>query len=129
MNWITKQIERLRTWWNNNHRSFERDITNGLINFLAGINRIGDNVIRLIIIGIIVNIIANYFWPEFPERFPVIYGWFDGWLQFGEFAVKAALGGVYSFFTGQWSEFWTEYSNEFHALLQQLGNWLSTLRF
>lgn len=61
-----------------------------------GLDRVSRNVIRLMIIGIILNIVASLY-PEFSERFPIIYGWFDGWLQFGEFEVKAGLGCIYSF--------------------------------
>lgn len=129
MNYIMTQINRFRTWWTNNHAVIEQNVANGFRTFGRGINRIANNVTRLIIIGVIVNVIASYFYPEFPERFPVIYGWFDGWLQFGEFLLKIGLTCIYSFFTGNWSEFWTEYNGALGELMQQFVNWLGTLHF
>ena len=126
MNWL---MTRIRTWWNNNHTNIEHDVEQETRRFVRGINRIADNIARLIIIGVIINVIASYFYPEFLERFPVIYGWFDGWLQLGEFAVKAGFAGIYALFTGHWSEFWAEYSSATTELIQQFVNWLGTLHF
>ena len=92
-------------------------------------DRISGNIGRLILMGVIVNVIASYFYPEFPERFPIIYGWFDGWLQLGELALKAGLGGTYAFFTGNFGEFWAEYSNAVNEAIQQFYNWLSLIQF
>ena len=129
MNWLMKQINRIRTWWNNNHTNIEHDVEQGIRRLVRRMNIIVDNSIRLIFIGVIINVIASDFYPEFPERFPVIYGWFDGWLQLGEFAVKAGIAGTYALFTGHWSEFWAEYSSATTELIQQFVNWLGTLHF
>ena len=123
------QINRIKTWWSNNHEPVEQNVEQSVRRLGRGFNRLARNITRLMIIGVILNIVASYFYPEFPERFTIIYGWFDGWLQFGEFAVKAALGGIYSLFTGQWSEFWAEYNEAFQELLQQFTNWLSNIHF
>ena len=125
MNWITTLINHLRNWWSTNHTEVEQ----GIDNFWRGFDRISRNITRLMIIGVILNVIVAYFYPEFPERFPAIYGWFDGWLQLGEFAIKAALNGIYSLFTGHWNEFWTEYNEAFRELWQQFVNWLGTIHF
>ena len=129
MNWFSAQINRIRTWWNNNHEQVEQNVEQGGRRLDRGFNRLARNITRLMIIGVILNVVARYFYPDFPERFPAIYGWFDGWLQLGEFAVKAALSGIYSLFTGRWSEFWAEYNEAFQELLQQFTNWLGTLHF
>ena len=121
MNLIRQHIQNLRNWWNNNHKNIIPAID-------RGITRIGNNIVRLMAIGIILNIVSVIY-PEFPERFPVIYSWFDGWLQLGEFAIKGSLGIIYSFFTGNLAEFWGEYTSEFNALWQQFVTWLSSLHF
>ena len=79
--------------------------------------------------GVIINVISNYFYPEFANRFPIIYGWFDGWLQLRELALKAGLGGIYAFLTGNFSEFWAEYSSYVKEAIQQFWNWLSLIKF
>ena len=120
---------RIRTWWNNNHEQIEQNLEENIRRLDREINRLIRNTTRLMIIGIILNIIANYFYPDFPERFPVIYGWFDGWLQLGEFAIKTALSGVYSLLTGNWPEFCLEYNVAFKELWQQFVAWLVSISF
>ena len=127
--WLQEQGERIRTWWSTNHVQVEENLQLLLQDLSRGINRVCRNITRLILIGIIINVVASYFYPEFPERFPVIYGWFDGWLQLGEFAVKAVLHGIYSLFTGEWNIFWSEYTEAFHELCQQFVEWLRSLHF
>lgn len=129
MNWLLAQINRIRTWWSNNHEQVEENVEQGVRRLIRGFDRVARNITRLMIIGVILNVVASYFYPDFPERFPVIYGWYAGWLQFGEFAVKAGLNGIYSFFTGHRSEFWNEYNEAFQELLQQFTNWLNTIHF
>jgi predicted PurR-regulated permease PerM len=129
INWLSEQINRIKVWWSNNHERVEQNVEHGARRLGRGFDRIVRNITRLMIIGVILNVVASYFYPDFPEKFPAIYGWFDGWLQFGEFAVNAALNGIYSLFIGQWSEFWTEYNEAFKELVQQFTNWLSTLHF
>lgn len=125
INWLTTHFNNARNWWNNNQQNIAEDIQ--ILG--SGFDRISRNITRLVIIGVIINVISSNFYPEFPERFPAIYGWFDGWLQLGEFALKAALNGIYSLFTGHWSQFWTEYNDAFRELLQQFTNWLSNICF
>ena len=129
MNWLMTQINRIRTWWNNNHATVEQDVLDATRRFARGMDRIVRNIDRLILMGVIVNVIASYFYPEFPERFPIIYGWFDGWLRLGELALKAGLGTIYAVFTGNFSEFWTEYSGAVNEAIQQFLNWLSLIHF
>lgn len=125
MNWLLAQINCVRTWWGNNHEQVEENVEQGIRRMSRGFSMVGRNIARLMIIGVMLIVVDS----DFPERFPVIYGWFDGWLQLGEFAVKATLNGIYSFFTGHWSEFWTEYNEACQELLQQFTNWLNTLHF
>lgn len=129
MNWLMTQINKIRTWWTNNHTAIEQNAVEGTRNICSGLDRITRNIGRLILMGIIINIISNYFYPEFSTRFPIIYGWFDGWLQLGELALKAGLGGIHAFFTGNFSEFWAEYSNAINEAIQQFVNWLSLIHF
>ena len=82
----------------------------------------------LVFIGIILNVIIVIN-PEFSKRFPTIYGWFDGWLQLEEFALKSVLGGFYSLFTGNWHNFWIECREVINMLIKQFITWLSTLSF
>lgn len=111
-------INELRNWWSNNHTNIERMLLNSV-----------EALINLAIIGVIVNIISSAFYPEFPTRFPTIYGWFDGWLQLVELSIKAALGFLYSLFTGNIKDFWGEYTAAFHLQLQNFLNWMSLIRF
>ena len=129
MNWLMTQINRIRTWWNTNHANIEQDVIEGTRRIGRGMDRISRNIGRLILMGVIINVISNYFYPEFATRFPIIYGWFDGWLQLGEIALKAGLGGIYAFFTGNFSEFWSEYSSAVNEAIQQFVNWLSMIHF
>lgn len=115
----------IRNWWRNN----QTNLMESLSDLGSGFERIVINITRLMIIGVVVNIIASYFYPEFPERFPIIYGWFDGWLQLGELALKSAIGAIYSIFTGNFSEFWAEYTASCEEFWSQFVNWLSQIHF
>lgn len=125
MNWFVTQLGRIRDWFVN-HRTEIKSIAG---KFFQWIDRISRNIGRLILMGVIINVISNYFYPEFPTRFPIIYGWFDGWLQLGELAIKAGLGFIYSFFTGNLNEFWSKYSTAVNEAIQQFVNWLSLIHF
>lgn len=118
MNWLFQH--RINTGCNNNKN---------LKQIVRRLSRFASNITTLMIIGVILNVVSSYFYPDFPERFPTIYGWFDGWLQFGEFIFTATLNVIYSFFTGHWSKFWTEYNEAFQELFHQFTNWLNTLHF
>ena len=122
-------INRIRTWWDNNYYQVEQNVVDGVGRFCDGVENLARNIVRWMIIGIILNVIAKYFYPDFPERFPTIYGWFDGCIEFGEFMFKVALRGIYSIFTGHWSEFWTDYTETVQNLLQQFTNWITTIHF
>ena len=89
--------------------------------------RIGINSEKLLLWGIFINVLANFFYPEFSEKFPAINGWFDGWLQLGEFAVRSAIKFVYSLFTGHFIEFWKDSSETVSLLWQQFVNWMAAL--
>lgn len=124
MVWISAMVNNVRNWWNT-HRT---DIARARRDFWRGFDRLSRNITRLIVIGVLVNIVASLY-PEFPERFPVIYGWFDGWLQFGEFLFKVALGSLYAIFTGNFGEFWVEYGEALKELAHQFTNWMATIHF
>jgi len=107
MNWLW--INQIRNWWSDNHT-----VSNGI----RIIRRIGNNIFRLMLIVILID----YFYTAFPERFQTIYGWFDEWLQFGEFSIRTTIQLMFPPFTSQSIEFWAEYN-------EAVFNWLSTLHF
>lgn len=121
IHWLFAKIDNFRTWCSIHH-------TNVATNFWNCFDAISRNLISFAVIGIILNIVAIHY-PALPYRFPAIYGWFDGWLQLGEFTLKVALDFIYSLFTGNFYEFWSEYTVAFQELLNQFINWLSTLHF
>lgn len=125
MNWMKPQINR----WNNNHATARLAMADETRRTFRRMDRIAGNIGRLILMGLIVNVIGSYFYPEFPERFPVIYGWFDGWLQLGELALKAGLGSTYAIITGNFGEFWVEYRKAVNEAIRQFYNWLSLIHF
>jgi hypothetical protein len=127
--WVIGIFNNVRNWWNNNHQQVQQDARQAFRRLDRWFGRLGRNIFRLMVIGVILNVIASYLYPEFPKRFPIIYGYFDGWLQFGEFAIKAALGGLYAFFTGNFSKFWAEYNAAFHELLHQFTQWMAMIHF
>lgn len=129
MNWLFELINHARTWWSNNHERVMYNVKQAFRRLGEFMDKLTRNIIRLMIIGIILNVIANYFWPDFPEKFPAIYGWFDCWLQFGEFAFRTALNGISALFTGHWSEFFIGFKVAFQELLHQFGIWFSSLGF
>ena len=129
MNWFMTQINRIRTWWKNNHTTIENNVIEGIRKIGKGVIKIFQNIDKLIIIGVIINVISNYFYPEFSTRFPIIYEWFDGWLQLGEFLLKAGLRGIYALFTGNFSEFWAEFIIFVKEAFHQFLNWLSLINF
>lgn len=114
-----------RSWWNGNSQKVEE----AFCKFDVWLNRLARNINRQIFIGIIINVISNYFYPEFKERFPIIYGWYDGLLQFGEFILKTFLSGIYSLFTGNITEFIPAFNETLWELWQQFVNWLSMIQF
>lgn len=123
--WFSTQFNRIKTWWSNNHVQIKQNVQKlGKCS-----NKLGKIISRFMIIGIILNVITRFFYPEFPERFPTIYGWFDGWLQFGEFIFKTAFGGIYSLFSGHLSEFSAKFFEALQALWHQFTNWLSSISF
>ena len=123
--WIQNIVNQARNSWINRNITVE-DIIYGVIDIL---DRIFANATRLMVIGFIINIVTAHFYPEFAERFPVLYGWFDGWLQLGEFAVKAAFGTIYAIFTGTWNEFYANYNVAFQEMWSQFVNWLNHITF
>lgn len=118
----------IKNWWINNHLQIKQDLERSIRRLDHWFDRLVANTVRLMIIGVIINLVTS-FYPDFKNRFPAIYGWFDGWLQFGEFVSRAALSGIYSFFTGNWTEFWTEYNEAFQELLHQFTNWIGNIHF
>lgn len=121
MNRLLTQINNIKTWWSNNKNDVWR--------LRRRLNRFARNIAILMIIGIILNLVDSCSYHDFSARFPAIYGWFDGWLQLGEFVIKALIKGIYSLFTGHWSMFQTECNEAFQELLSQFAKWLNTLQF
>ena len=129
MNWLSTQINHIRTWWSNNHEQVGENLSRGRHRTARFINRLARNITRCLVIGVILNVIVHHFYPEFAERFPVLYGWFDGWLQLFELGLKAVFGSIYALFTGHFGEFWAEYQEAFNQMCQQFTTWLSNLHF
>lgn len=102
-----------------------------LSEFWNFLNRLSRGIFRCAVIGLILNVIAAYFYPELPERIPTLFGWYDGCMQFLEFAFKAAFGYINAFFHGvdEAYKFLGEFSNEYHELWLQFVSWLNTIHF
>ena len=125
MNWLG----RMRNWINRVASSIRSRMVRNRYRFGDVTVQLGRFVARCMAIGIIFNIIANYFWPEFPSRFPILYGWFDGWLTFGEYVYKVTIGGLYAMFTGNWTSFKLEASKELARLWSQFCSWAAMIKF
>lgn len=123
--WIQNFLDRAHNYWTTRNITMH-DVIDGVSDF---IDRICSNCVRLMVIGIILNIVSAHFYPEFAERFPILYGWFDGWLQLGEFAIKAALGTINAIFTGTWSDFYASYNVAFQEMWAQFVNWVGQIHF
>lgn len=145
MNWLKAVANRARAWWNsgnnwqnsnqstalqkrtagrqntNNHQS---GMTDFWVNFWEGLDRLADNIFRAAMIGLLLYAVNTAFCPGLSEKFPTIYGWYTGCTQFVEFAMKTALRGLYSLFTGHWSEFVPEFQTGLNNLLQQFTKWV-----
>lgn len=129
MNWIKEQIQEFKNLCKccpelkpKNNTNFERKLDQ----IFRGIIK---NTSMWIIFGVVVNIITYNLYPEFSERFPAIYGWYDGWLQFGEFCFKTVLNFLYSLFTWNLKDFWFDFNIALKDLFNQFINWLSMLHF
>lgn len=122
-------INRIKKWWKGNCTDIKHCVNAVAKKNIKWVRRIARFTCRMILIGVIINVISNCFYPEFIDRFPAIYGWFDGWVQFGEFTIKSWLAGTYALFTGNGYEFWIEYNEALWELVHQLGDWLSSLSF
>ena len=125
MNWLSTQLNRLRTWWTTNHEQVGKTLSRGYRRTGRFLNRLARNISRILLIGVILNVV----YPEFADRFPALYGWFDGWLQFAEFAIKAVFGSISALLAGKFPEFWCEYTNAFQQLFQQFVDWIGSLHF
>lgn len=126
MNWLKKRIEVIRTNCKQDKQKPKKPNKKTIAKVLTRISR---NITILITIGIILNVINSYFCPELSEKFPAIYGWFDGWAQFGNFVFTVAFKGIYSLLTGHLAEFRTEYTEACKDLFQQFVSWINTLQF
>lgn len=84
--------------------------------------------IVFLIIGIIINSIICKIFHKFPDNFPIIYGWFDGWVQFNLFIVKSFVNGVYAISEGNWSEYRYEFHNTFHKMVIQFVEWVNNIK-
>ena len=128
---MERYLEKISLWWNSKGSSEAQNIWRKIRNVARrgerALIRISRRIVRLMVIGFIINIVTNYFYPEFSTRFPVIYSWFDGWLQLGEFAVKGGIKLVYSVFTGNFSSFYSSYTAEYHEMVQRFISWLANI--
>lgn len=84
--------------------------------------------IIFLIIGIIINSIICKIFHKFPDNFPIIYGWFDGWVQFNLFIVKSLVNGVYAISEGNWTEYRYEFHNTFHKMVIQFVEWVNNIK-
>lgn len=84
--------------------------------------------ITFFIIGIIINSIICKIFNKFPDNFPVVYGWFDGWVQFNLFIVKSFVNGVYAISKGNWKEFHLEFHQIFHKMIIQFVEWVNNIK-
>lgn len=117
------QMYSIHDWWKRNSNKVNWILVD-LDHFAT---RLGRNIARMAVIGILLHIVASYFWPELPDQIPTIYGWFDGWMRFAEFAYRCALKGVFSIFTGNFPEFMNQYGSELSMMWQQFLDWLQNL--
>lgn len=116
--WIGDCLMEIMLWIYSNLNNIDRAIT-----------RLGRNVVRAAVIGMVLNIIAVNFYPEFSERFPAIYGFYDGCLQFTNFVLTAVLKGINALFTRGIPEWWHDYYNSFLEIIEQLSNWIASLKY
>lgn len=84
--------------------------------------------IMFFVAGIIINAIICKIFPKFPEGFPVLYGWFNGWVQFNLFVIKSVVNGMYSIFTGDWKEFWEQLTKTFREMIAQFVSWVNNIK-
>lgn len=84
--------------------------------------------IIFLIIGIIINSIICKIFHKFPDNFPIIYGWFDGWVQFNLFIVKSLVNGVYAISEGNLTEYRYEFHNTFHKMVIQFVEWVNNIK-
>ena len=84
--------------------------------------------IIFLIIGIIINSIICKIFHKFPDNFPIIYGWFDGWVQFNLFIVKSLVNGVYAISEGNWTEYRYEFHNTFHKMVIHFVEWVNNIK-
>lgn len=123
--WVLEELSKTKARWKKQNEKLE-SILKKIDPVLRKLTRF---IVKMIVIGIICNIIASSLWSEFPKEHPAIFGWFDGWLQFGEFLYKAFFKGIYAIFTGDFKEFRIEFVEEVKELSHQFVNWLSMLKF
>lgn len=115
-----------KNWWSNFKLAF------ATATFGSVCSAIGRFVIKMITAGIIINIIASSFYPELPIRFPVVYGLFDGCLQFGEFLFKIVIKVITLLVTFRWGELFSELgtaTEQFLQLLNQFLSWAASIHF
>lgn len=123
-----KFLRRSAEWFSDNIPAIVETMRAVSQRVVRALDRLVGCVVRLAIIGVIANVVVH-FCPEFGQRFPVIYGWFDGWTQFVEFAVKGALAGINALFRGNFNEFYVQYHNATGEILSQFANWLNSIHF
>lgn len=122
--WILETISRIKAQWKKQDEKINT-ILKMIDHILQKLIRF---ILKMVIFGIICNIIASSFWPEFPKEHPAIFGWFDGWLQFGEYVYRALFKGIYAILTGNFKGFKIEFVEEFKELFKQFVNWISMLK-
>lgn len=117
---------KVKNWWSTIKAAFAAATVG---NVASGINRF---VFKMVVAGLVINIIASSFYPELPNRFPIVYGLFDGCLQFAEFLYRLVFRLLYLILTLKLVEIPSELgaaTAQFWALLNQLSSWLASIHF
>lgn len=121
-----QELAKAESWLIAHMPMIEVDI-HAIVNRVAhGINRIGRAFMRLMAIGLILCVVASLC-PGFEEKYPVLFGWYTGFLELGEFAVRSALKFIYSLFTGDVVDFWQTYQGEASDLEEGFLEWLRNI--
>lgn len=125
---IWKVLKKLLKGANNLRKKLQPKVKPALHFIWKVIKKLVKIDIMFLIIGIIINLVICKIFPKLPDDFPVVYGWFDGWVQFNLFIVKSFVNGVYAISAGNWKEFHLEFHQKFHELVAQFVEWVNSIK-
>lgn len=128
LSFIGKVLKKGAKGANNLRKKLQSKVRPALRFILKVIKKLVKIDIIFLIIGIIINSIICKIFHRFPDNFPIIYGWFDGWVQFNLFVVKSLVNGVYAISEGNWTEYRYEFHNTFHKMVIQFVEWVNNIR-